>query len=84
MLTANDNKIEKSSLSCITFMLNVLSENGFISVWMDLFVKIKKMLISQKRVFKNEVACACVNILRHECVLYGTTHLFSYIVIKKL
>ena len=51
MFTANDNKIEKSSLSCITFMLNVLSENGFISVWMDLFVKIKKMLISQKRVF---------------------------------
>ena len=42
MSTANINKIEESVLSNITFILNVLSENEIILVWLGLFFKIKK------------------------------------------
>ena len=35
-------KMEKKVLSKVTFILNALSENGVIFVWMSLILKIKK------------------------------------------
>ena len=41
MLTANVSEIKNTALYKIPFVLNVLSENGIIFVWMGLFFKIK-------------------------------------------
>ena len=40
ILNANVSKIRKSVLPNVTFILNVLSENDIMLVWMDLFFKI--------------------------------------------
>ena len=51
MLTDTVNKMKKKSILLnITFILNVLSENGIIFVWIDLFFKIKKYWF-QKNMF---------------------------------
>ena len=41
-LNANVSKIKKGALANITFILNLLSENGMIFVCVGLFSKIKK------------------------------------------
>ena len=46
--------IKKSVLSNITFILNVLSEDGVIFIWMELFLKIKKCLFHKNVFFQNE------------------------------
>ena len=51
MLTANGSKIQESVLPNITFVLNLLSENGIIE--------------NEKRVFENEIPCACVKICKY-------------------
>ena len=51
MLADTVNKMKKKSILLnITFILNVLSENGIIFVWIDLFFKIKKYWF-QKNMF---------------------------------
>ena len=40
ILNVNVSKIRKSILPNVTFILNVLSENDIMLVWMDLFFKI--------------------------------------------
>ena len=51
MMTADVSLIKKSTLHKVTFILNVLSENEFIFVWMICFLDQKITLISQKRIF---------------------------------
>ena len=59
-------KSRKSILTNITFILNVLTENGIIFIRMGLFLKIKNvMLISKKCFFTNEAACTCVNVCKN-------------------
>ena len=41
MLTANVSKIKKTALSNVTFILNVLLEDGIIFVWTSLFFRLK-------------------------------------------
>ena len=53
MLTANNSKIKKSALPDIAFILTIF-------VWMNVLLKLKKMLISQKYVLHNKTAWACV------------------------
>ena len=50
MLTANVSKIKKNVLPNLIFILNVLSENGIIFVWMVLSFKINNN-VKLKNVF---------------------------------
>ena len=50
-LNANVSKIKKGALANITFILNVLSENGMIFVCVGLFSKIKSNVILTKMCF---------------------------------
>ena len=57
MLTANVGKIKKDVLLNITFILNVLSENGIVFCQEGLIFKIKKQYLLQKNVFLLKQAC---------------------------
>lgn len=60
MLTANVGKIKKDVLLNITFILNVLSENGIVFCLEGLIFKIKKQCLFQKNVFLLKQGCLCM------------------------
>ena len=58
MLTANVRKIEKSVMSNISFILDVLSESGITFVWIGFFHK-------KNGFFKMKLLCVCVNMRKY-------------------
>ena len=73
MLAVNVRKIKKY----MTYSTLPLTQS-FFPEWGD-FLRSNVMLVSEKHVFfkKKEGMSAYVNVLRHKCLLHGTTYLYS-------